>query len=374
MVELMDIASFDGQIKFQRIMALHKLKLPHAAPRYRPSNRRAFQAPRGAMQRVSVKTYFFTPDRREGYVSYMGQEGKGEDGRSPELFTAEGKDREDALKTEYAQEERIYKIILSPENGGQLDMKEFTRGFMKNLENSEGREFKWAAAVHYDTEHPHAHILIRGVDESGRDVSFSKDTVKYGMRGEASRLATMELGCRTPLEMQEQKEKDLRAERFTQYDKKIKEQCGEKNTASPQDRDLKTRLEYLSSIGLAEKNRDGSFTMDKRFDSKLKQLQRENDILKTVYGKDAKVNDRDFSMYRRGWTVDGVIIRKGIENEVTEKPYALIQNAAGKKYYVSDSQLKDYKTGEKIHIAGREEEGKMKTVISPSRQREEMGR
>jgi hypothetical protein len=369
----MDIASFDDQIKFRRIMALHELRLPKGRlSAYRPSFRRAGRAPSGAMQRVSVKTYFFPPEKRAGTIIYMKQEGKGRDGQTPELFTEAGKNIEDTLNGEYAAEERIYKIILSPENGDQLDMEQYTRDFMKGLEQSEGRQFKWAAAVHYDTEHPHAHILIRGADENEKDVSFSRDTIKFGMRGQASRLATMELGHRTEQEIRAQKERDLRAERFTRHDKKIKESCRD-NMITPKDRDLKARLEYLSDIGLASKKR-GAYTVDAKFETKLKYLQRDKDILRTVYGRDANVGDRDFSIYRKGWTVNGVIIRKGIENEITEKSFALVQDSGGKKYYVSDNQIKAFRLGDSIRITGHNEEGKITTVISPSRRDKEMER
>jgi hypothetical protein len=321
------------------------------------------------MQRVSVKTYFFKPERRSGYVSYMEQEGKGRDGTTPELFTGDGKDPVDALHTGYPEEERFYKIILSPENGDKLDMERYTKDFMKNLEMSEGREFKWAAAVHYDTEHPHAHILIRGVDEAGKEVSFSRDTIGHGMRGQASRLATMELGNRTEYEIAQQKRKDLQAERVTPLDKSIKERLDREHRIKPGTGEEKSRLEYLSSIGLARQERHGVFTVDERFDQKLKYLQRDKDILKTVYGKDAREKDKDFRIYRKGWTVDGVILKKGIENEMTEKTYALVEDRGGRKYYVSDQQLKEFKTGDKIHITGtRDELGKVQTVISRSRE------
>jgi hypothetical protein len=366
----MDIAALNDQINFHRIMQEHELRIPRSRGAYRPSFRRAAPAPRGAMQRVSVKTYYFKPEKRNGFVSYMEQEGKGKDGTSPELFTEDGKNIEDALHAEYPEEERFYKIILSPENGDRLDMERYTKDFMKSFQQSEGKEFKWAASVHYDTEHPHAHILVRGVDESGKEVNLSRDTIKYGMRGQASRLATMELGHRTEAEIAQQKQKELHAERLTQLDKTIKEKLDRESRIKPKTPEEKSRLTYLSSIGMAEQNRNGSFTVDGKFDQKLKYLQRDNDILKTVYGKEAKLQDKDFIMYRKGWTVDGVIIKKGIENEMTEKSYALVQDKHGKKYYVSDRQLNGFKTGDKIHISGVKEDEKTKTVISPSREPE----
>jgi hypothetical protein len=180
----------------------------------------------------------------------------------------------------------------------------------------------------------------------------------------------MELGSRTEAEIAKQKEKDLQAERLTQLDKAVKEKLDKDNKVRPESREEKTRLAYLADIGLAQKNRNGSYTLDEKFDQKLKYLQRDNDILKTVYGKEAKQQDKDFTLDRKGWTVEGTIVKKGIENEMTEKSYALVEDRKGKKYYVSDQQLKDYKTGDKIHIAAVKEDEKTKTVITPVRPRE----
>ena len=336
----------------------------------RPSTRRAAPGPRGAMQQVIIKTYYFTPDKRGGFVKYMQKEGKGLDGETPELFASGGKGVTDATQKDYPQEERFYKVILSPENGDKMDMKQFTQDFMKNLEYWERREFKWAAAVHYDTEKPHAHILIRGVYESGKDFEFSPNTVKYGMRGIASKIATMELGYRTELEIAQQKERDLSAGRLTQLDKEMKERAGEGRTLKPETREEKARLSFLEEIGLAGKNRNGSYTLDGRFDQKLGYLQRDGDILKTVYGKDAREKDKDFSMYRTGWKVEGEIIKKGVANEMTLKPYALIQDKSGKKYYVSDNQLEGLKEGDKIRLSPEKDGERTRTVIAkaPDRQ------
>jgi hypothetical protein len=359
----MDIASLNDQINFNRIMRMHELRIPRGRT-IRPAFRRAAPGPRGAMQRVVVKTYFFPPEKRDGFVSYMSQEGKGENGKTPEFFTENGKDLDAVLHGEHPNEERFYKIILSPENGDKLDMEQYAKDFMKSLAQTEERDFNWAAAVHYDTEHPHVHILVRGLDEEGRDFSFSPETIKQGMRGQASRLATMELGNRTEAELARQKQKELRAERFTRLDRELKARLDRENRVRPANNEERSRLSYLANIGLAQKNRNGSFTLDEKFDQKLKYLQRDNDILKTVYGKDAKVRDKDFVMYRKGWTVDGTIVKKGIENEMTEKTYALVQDKNGRKYYVSDYQLKEFKTGDRVHIAAEQAGEKTRTVIS----------
>jgi hypothetical protein len=180
----------------------------------------------------------------------------------------------------------------------------------------------------------------------------------------------MELGSRTEAELARQKQKELQAERFTRLDRELKERLDRENRVKPASSGERSRLSYLAGIGLARKNPGGSFTLDEKFEQKLKYLQRDNDVLKTVYGKEAELRDKDFIMYRKGWTVDGTIIKKGIENEMTEKSYALVRDKHGKKYYVSDYRLKEFKTGDRVHIAAEKEGEKTKTVISVPREQE----
>jgi hypothetical protein len=128
------------------------------------------------------------------YVSYIAREGRGVGRKKPAFFTGNGKKLKDVLHTNCLEEKHFYQITLISENGDKTDMEQYTKDFMKSLEQGEGREFKWAAAVHYDTEHPHAHILIRGVDETGQETAFSPETIKQDMHGQAFRLATIEPG------------------------------------------------------------------------------------------------------------------------------------------------------------------------------------
>ena len=54
----------------------------------------------------------------------------------------------------------------------------------------------WVAVNHHDTDHPHVHLIIRGVDEDGQRLYIRNDYLRDGIRFQAQDLATRELGWR----------------------------------------------------------------------------------------------------------------------------------------------------------------------------------
>jgi type IV secretory pathway VirD2 relaxase len=57
----------------------------------------------------------------------------------------------------------------------------------------------WVAVNHHDTDHPHVHLIIRGVDEDGQRLYIRNDYLRDGIRFQAQDLATRELGWRQEL-------------------------------------------------------------------------------------------------------------------------------------------------------------------------------
>ena len=56
-------------------------------------------------------------------------------------------------------------MVAPEEDGGELDLNAYVRRLMKQVEVDLGREIEWAAVNHFDTGPPHAHVVIRGVDQ-----------------------------------------------------------------------------------------------------------------------------------------------------------------------------------------------------------------
>ncbi|MBH9796816.1 relaxase/mobilization nuclease domain-containing protein, partial [Clostridioides difficile] len=80
-------------------------------------------------------------------------------------------------------------------------LKPFVRDLMRQVEADLGTRLDWVAADHFNTGHPHTHIVVRGADERGQDLVIARDYIAHGMRARASDLMTRELGPETEIEI-----------------------------------------------------------------------------------------------------------------------------------------------------------------------------
>ena len=74
------------------------------------------------------------------------------------------------------------------------DLKPFIRDFMAQVERDLDTKLDWVAVDHYNTGHPHTHIVIRGKDDLGHDLVITKDYMSHGFRQRARELVSLELG------------------------------------------------------------------------------------------------------------------------------------------------------------------------------------
>jgi hypothetical protein len=70
---------------------------------------------------------------------------------------------------------------------------QFIHLLMRQMERDLGRPLDWVAANHYDREHPHTHVVIRGVVQ-GEALYMAKHYVERGIRARAEQLLTHMLG------------------------------------------------------------------------------------------------------------------------------------------------------------------------------------
>jgi hypothetical protein len=208
---------------------------------------------------------------------YLVREGTERDGSRAVLY---GTDRE-----EYKQNmaERNFRIFLSPQSG-EADLKGLAEGFVKRLEKQTGYKLYWQAANHYNTAHPHAHLLINGVDKTGKEIIFPKDIVKTFMRETARDLCTAQLGCRTRKEIELEKERELTSPRYTRLDKRIKELCSggyrvDLSILGTERQRVLARLEYLRKIKLCV-YREGGYKLASTWEEDLRASGRYNVFLK----------------------------------------------------------------------------------------------
>ena len=74
------------------------------------------------------------------------------------------------------------------------DVRAFTRDLTRQMKEDLGTKLDWVAIYHWNTDNPHVHLLVRGVDESGADLVIARDYISRGIRSRAEDLVTRELG------------------------------------------------------------------------------------------------------------------------------------------------------------------------------------
>jgi len=178
--------------------------------------------------------------------------------------------------------EKNFRIFLSPQSD-KINLKNMAEQFIKKLEQQTGYTFYWQAANHYNTAHPHAHLLINGKDKNGRDVEIPRDIVKTFMREYARDICTSQIGHRTNAEIELEKEKELEARRFTKVDQRIKELGGDSGKVftnqiySDRERIL-TRLENLRKLGMCTYD-NGAYRLSSQWEENLRANARYNTFL-----------------------------------------------------------------------------------------------
>ena len=88
-----------------------------------------------------------------------------------------------------------FRLIVAPEDGGRMaDLKPFVRDLMRDMEEDLRTKLDWVAVDHFNTGHPHTHIIIAGHDDRGQDLVMARHYISHGIRHRAQDLVTLELG------------------------------------------------------------------------------------------------------------------------------------------------------------------------------------
>lgn len=159
---------------------------------------------------------------------------------------------------------RIFKIILSPEDAG-ADFAHTATAVIARIEEHTDTPVTWGGVVHRNTDHAHAHLIVRGRVRKDEPLKLPPAMIRKDLREAAQASITRQLGPRTLEEIQQQQKVELTANRVTPVDRKIVRQApiyardhallvfGK--AGSPTER---VRLNHLKDSGLAkEDSKDG---------------------------------------------------------------------------------------------------------------------
>src|ERR1700742_4292578 len=183
---------------------------------------------RGAIVKARVVRRLRSPGALRAHIGYLKRDGVTRDGSQGRLFDAAGDDADGRAFAERCEGDRHhFRFIVSPDDAGELSsLRGFTRELMDQASRDLGTRLDWIAVDHWNTEHPHVHILVRGRADDGSDLVISRDYIGSGLRARASELATRELGLRSELEARRGLEAEVTAERWTRLDRLLTREAG----------------------------------------------------------------------------------------------------------------------------------------------------
>jgi type IV secretory pathway VirD2 relaxase len=170
------------------------------------------------MRLVVLKTA--GPRSLSDHLGYLERDGVAPDGARGQAYgpVTEAADTQ-AFQERCQHDRHQFRFIVAPEDAVALgDLRPFTRTLMQRVESDLGTRLDWVAVDHWDTQHPHTHLVIRGRDEFDRDLIIARDYIQHGMRRRASALATEWLGPRTEREIRESLQREVGEERWTSGD------------------------------------------------------------------------------------------------------------------------------------------------------------
>ena len=101
-----------------------------------------------------------------------------------------------ALPQAWRRDRHHWRLIVSPDDAEQLDLRAFARATVARIEQHLGTDLEWVGIVHVNTGHRHLHVLIRGKRDDGRDLTLPRETVSQTLRELAEDELRERLGLR----------------------------------------------------------------------------------------------------------------------------------------------------------------------------------
>jgi type IV secretory pathway VirD2 relaxase len=287
------------------------------------------------------------------HFSYLKREGVSRDGEKGVMFDADNDRTDDRAFAKRCEDDRHhFRFIVSPEDAADMtDLKAFTRDLAKQMEADLGTHLDWVAVDHWNTDNPHVHLLVRGVDETGADLVISRDYISRGLRPRAEDLVSIELGPKPEHEIRSSLEREKDADRWTRLDVEIRYAADETGLVDlrpeqpgPGDPELRRlmvgRLQKLERMGLATPVGPGQWMVGQEAEKTLRDLGLRGDIIKTMHrafterGQDRGIADYTIDADPAGSSIVGRLVDKGLHDELTGEAYAVIDGTDGRAHHV----------------------------------------
>jgi len=286
----------------------------------------------------------------DAHLRYLQRDGVTCDGEKGQLYSAE-RDVEDghAFLERGGEDRHQFRFIVSAEDGSEYpDLKPFIRRLMSQMEEDLGTKLDWVAVDHFNTAHPHSHIVLRGVDDTGKNLIIAREYISHGIRERAAELATLDLGPRTDQEIKAKLRLEIGEDRLTAIDRRLIHEMDAERVVSSGDRDpfqqsLRAgRLQKLASLGLADNIDGGRWQLADGLEDTLRRLAERSDIVRTMQWAlkekglsrpwldraEFVANDPDAA------PLIGRVVMRGLADEHRDRHYLIVDGVDGHVHYV----------------------------------------
>ncbi|AVO31720.1 relaxase/mobilization nuclease and DUF3363 domain-containing protein [Pseudomonas aeruginosa] len=328
-------------------------------------------------RRVTIKTLLVnqrnaSPQSLAKHLRYIERDGAGRDGEPGRAYGPQIDDADlDAFKERANDDRHHFRFIVSPEDGAELDdLRTYTRHLVNRMEADLGTRLDWVAVDHWNTDNPHTHLIVRGRDDTGKDLIIAGDYIAHGFRHRAAELATEWLGPRTELEIQQTLQREVEQERWTSLDRTLQREAGEDGRVQIERFNeprlqrqrllLIGRLQRLQRLGLADETQPGTWAVHADAEKTLRALGERGDIIRTMQ-RAMSGQPREQAVFEPGddgRTIVGRVAGKGLADELHDRGYLVIDGVDGKAHYVAlnaRDELANYPTGAVVEVRGSNE-------------------
>lgn len=250
-----------------------------------------------------------------------------------------------------------FRFIVSPQDAAELsEIKAFTRDLMANAQRDLGTRLDWVAVDHWNTEHPHIHVIVRGRTEDGKDLVIARDYIREGMRARAQQLLTLELGPRSDREIHHSLEEQIGAERWTRLDRAFARDAaahGGVMDLRPKPGQLPEefhaikigRMRKLEALGLAHPLGAAQWSLSENAEGVLRELGERGDIIKRIHqsltGRGWERPAADFVLRGDAETtpVIGRLVARGLDDELKGSAFVVIDGVDGRAHLISQTHV-----------------------------------
>ncbi|PTU80015.1 DUF3363 domain-containing protein [Pseudomonas indoloxydans] len=325
-------------------------------------------------RRVTIKTLLVnqrnaSPQSLTKHLRYIERDGAGRDGAPGCAYGPQTDDADlDAFNERSADDRHHFRFIVSPEDGAELqELRTYTRHLVNRMEADLGTRLDWVAVDHWNTDNPHTHLIVRGRDDTGKDLIIAGDYIAHGFRHRAAELATEWLGPRTELEIQQTLQREVEQERWTSLDRTLQREAGEAGRVQIERFNeprlqrqrllLIGRLQRLQRLGLADETQPGTWAVHADAEKTLRALGERGDIIRTMQ-RAMSGQPRELAVFEagdEGRTIVGRIAAKGLADELRDRGYLVIDGVDGKAHYVAlnaRDELANYPAGAVVEVRG----------------------